>query len=113
MDYKAVFQNLAENKESAKYIIDYKVSLKNFLKKVRPEILNLRTKGEIGIYLYDNIFYSDTPLKLSKLELSYLFKVTYQMSPSPSNTKDDLVWKLRRYFDSIIRTADLAKNLWY
>lgn len=116
MDYKEVFQNLNGNEESIKYIIDYKESLKNssnFLKKIRSEILNLETEEEVCIYVYENIWHTDNPQNFSKVELSYLFKILFGMSPTPSMKKDFLEDKLSNYVNSIIRTADLTKNSCY
>ena len=116
MDYKEVFQNLKENEESITYIANYKGNLKNssnLLEKVRPEILNLKTKGEVCIYVYENIYQTDNPLKLSKAELSYLFKILFEISPFSSLKKDDLERKLGDYVHDTFRVADLAKNSCY
>lgn len=116
MDYREVFQNLNRNEESIKYIMDYKESLKNFpnlLKKIRPEILNLKTEGEVCIYVYENVWHIDNHQNLSKVELSYLFKILFGMSPAPSWKKDFLESKLNSYISNTIRTADLIKNSCY
>lgn len=116
MDYKEVFQNLNRNEESIKYIIDYKESLKNspnLLKKIRPEILNLKTEGEVCIYVYENVWHTDNHQNLSKVELSYLFKILFGISPAPSWKQDFLESKLNSYISNTIRTADLAKNSCY
>ncbi len=115
MDNKEIFQheryNITEDVNDCRHYFEKYDSY--HLKKIRPEILNLKTEGEVCIYVYENVWHTDNHQNLSKVELSYLFKILFGMSPAPSWKKDFLESKLNSYISNTIRTADLIKNSCY
>lgn len=83
------------------------------LKKIRPEILNLKTEGDIFIYIYDNIVQTNFTTKFSKAELFYLYRCLCSTFPPPAMKIMDLKLELRGFLFNRIRTADLMKNSCY
>ena len=115
MDYKNVFQSecYKDTEDVDRCRRYYEEHDSYHLKKIRPEILNLKTRGDVCIYIEENIIQTNFTTKFSKAELVYLFRCLGSVSPHPAMTIIDLKYKLRDYVHNAIRTADLIKNSCY
>lgn len=114
MNNKEIFQheryNITKDVDRCKRYFEEYASY--HLKKIRPEILNLKTRGEVFIYIDENIIQTNFTTKFSKAELVYLFRCLSSVPPHPAMTIMDLKYKLRNFTSNALRTADLMKNLW-
>ncbi len=113
MDYKNVFQSECyKDTEDVDRCRRYFEKYDSYhLKKIRPEILNLKTRGEVFIYIDENIIKTNFTKTFSKAELSYLFRCLCSSSPHPSMKIIDIKYKLRDWTFDTARAADLMKNV--
>lgn len=113
MDNKEIFQheryNTTEDVNDCRHYFEKYDSY--HLKKIRPEILNLKTRGEVFIYIDENIIKTNFTKTFSKAELSYLFRCLCSSSPHPSMKIIDIKYKLRDWTFDTARAADLMKNV--